>query len=65
MKSIGSYWDVYHMPIIDRKYNLSLLIDKIEEETPKDPNSITMEDMVKKDTKSKFKVPDFVIPSKK
>jgi hypothetical protein len=55
-KGLGSYWDIYHMPIMDRKYNLKLLKDSIEAQKPKDSKNLTLEDMVKK----KPLVPDFV-----
>lgn len=63
--SIGSYWDIYHMPIVDRRYNIKLLEEVLKSRKTKDPNTLTMEDMVK--GKKSPKVPDYVTkaPAKK
>lgn len=53
------------MPIIDRRYNIKLLEKALENRKPKDPNTLSMEDMIK--GKKSPKVPDYVskAPTKK
>lgn len=45
-KNIGSYWEIYHMPISVRKLMLNMLKENIKAAN-NDPTKITMEDMAK------------------
>lgn len=58
-KCFGSYWDIYHMPIMDRRYNLKVLSDTIKASQPKDDNNLSMQDMVSS-RKNILKQPDYI-----
>lgn len=46
-----TYWDIYNMPISDRKFNIKWIIDqneKKEQEANKQKGEISLEDMLNK-----------------